>query len=414
MHVIVLGAGISGCLIAQRLANDGKFQVSLIDQAHEPASETSAHQMALVHPQVNKKSTKLQRFTQLANRIIWQKYASSIRFTGAFQPLENNPLINEQQVRELLLTLNYNDLEVEYLNRDQALEQLNVSSHGIWFKTAGIYNLKKISEDALTNSKGIKKFWQQKIVKLEKINNTWQVINEQKEVICRGDAIVLATNYQTKNLLRSLEPELLIRPVKGQLSRFLIEKESLVGKCLPKSVVRGDGYCSPRQAWNDKYWMWEVGSSYEEDVDELIPTKMAVQENYQKGLALLNIENMSDNYLEHSHFMGIRCASKDRLPLIGPIPKHSGLYLATAYGSRGLIWATLGAELIRRYLERFLSTEDFLAAGFLTDALGSGDVSSVEAEIAESVAPARFLAGTFAAGRASNSKPTFPSAPKAK
>ena len=120
------------------------------------------------------------------------------------------------------------------------------------------------------------------------------------------------------------------------------------------------------------------------------------------------------NYIEHSHFIGVRCASKDRLPLIGPISRYPGLYLATAYGSRGLIWATLGAELIKRYLDCFFAADDFFAAGFLAGALDEEDVSSVEEEIAGSVDPARFLAGTLVAGRASNSKPTFPSAPRAK
>ena len=184
MHIIVLGAGISGCLIAQRLARDSNYQVSLIDQTHGPALETSAHQMALVHPQVNKKSTKLQRFTQLANRIIWQKYAATVRYRGAFQPLIQSTSMSKNLISELLLTLKFTNLEIAYMNKDEAFQLTNVPTDGLWFKTAGIYDLQKISSDALNNVEGVKKYWQQKIVQLNYKNARWSVINENQEVVC--------------------------------------------------------------------------------------------------------------------------------------------------------------------------------------------------------------------------------------
>ncbi|OXH94535.1 hypothetical protein CA830_01055, partial [Burkholderia multivorans] len=82
----------------------------------------------------------------------------------------------------------------------------------------------------------------------------------------------------------------------------------------------------------------------------------------------------------------------DRLPLIGPLadeaqavanaralsgakardlPRMPGLYGAFGYGSRGLVWAALGAELIASQLD--------------------GEPWPIERELAEAVDPARFL-----------------------
>jgi tRNA 5-methylaminomethyl-2-thiouridine biosynthesis bifunctional protein len=51
--------------------------------------------------------------------------------------------------------------------------------------------------------------------------------------------------------------------------------------------------------------------------------------------------------------VAFRATVRDRMPLIGPMahPSSSGLYAAFAYGSRGLLWASLGAELLASMLE---------------------------------------------------------------
>ena len=44
---------------------------------------------------------------------------------------------------------------------------------------------------------------------------------------------------------------------------------------------------------------------------------------------------------------GVRCASADRRPLVGPVPGTApGLWVSTAMGSRGLSFAALCAELL--------------------------------------------------------------------
>jgi tRNA 5-methylaminomethyl-2-thiouridine biosynthesis bifunctional protein len=418
MHVIVLGAGIAGSLIAQKLARAGTststYQITLIDQASGPATQTSDHQLALVHPQVNKKSTKLQRFTQIANRLVWQNFQSGIRYSGVYQPIVKEDWVNSEKLSELLLTLGFDQSEIEPIESKIALEKFNIDQPGLWFNTAGIYDLKKLSSQAVETLTHHEMMWGEKITRIQKNNNLWELFNDKNEKICEGDALVLACNYQTKELLATIDIDLPLRPVRGQLSRFLIPMESEVGKRLPWTAMRGDGYCSPSKEWDAENWLWEVGSSYDEDIDDLRPSKESAGTNLKKGLALLGVvERPELRFGEESNFVGIRSASKDRLPLIGPVTGQRGLFLATAYGSRGLIWATLGAELINAYLATFLAGADFLAAGFLTGAFAGEDLTALEAELSSAVSPSRFLAGALGA-RTSNSKPTFPSGFKAK
>jgi tRNA 5-methylaminomethyl-2-thiouridine biosynthesis bifunctional protein len=83
--------------------------------------------------------------------------------------------------------------------------------------------------------------------------------------------------------------------------------------------------------------------------------------------------------------VGFRAVARDRLPVIGALaddaafvkplplgamPRIAGLYAATAYGSRGILWAGLGAELLASILE--------------------GEPLPLEGALADAVDPARF------------------------
>jgi tRNA 5-methylaminomethyl-2-thiouridine biosynthesis bifunctional protein len=90
--------------------------------------------------------------------------------------------------------------------------------------------------------------------------------------------------------------------------------------------------------------------------------------------------------------VAFRCVTSDRMPMIGQLadearaaqdaqrlrgawpldlPRMDGVYGAFAYGSRGLVWAALGAELIASQIE--------------------GEPWPLERDLAEDIDPARFL-----------------------
>jgi tRNA 5-methylaminomethyl-2-thiouridine biosynthesis bifunctional protein len=83
--------------------------------------------------------------------------------------------------------------------------------------------------------------------------------------------------------------------------------------------------------------------------------------------------------------VGFRPASPDRLPMVGPVPlptlsegagRHQlawqeGLYCVQGFGARGIVWSGIMAELLASCIE--------------------GDPLPLETDLAEAVAPARFL-----------------------
>src|SRR5690606_12094874 len=76
------------------------------------------------------------------------------------------------------------------------------------------------------------------------------------------------------------------------------------------------------------------------------------QEVMSKVAALLNVHPPQLGPLPGpaNGWAGWRAAVSDRLPMIGPVSGAPGLWLACAYGSRGLSWAPLAGDLIAAWL----------------------------------------------------------------
>ncbi|HEX5612459.1 MAG TPA: bifunctional tRNA (5-methylaminomethyl-2-thiouridine)(34)-methyltransferase MnmD/FAD-dependent 5-carboxymethylaminomethyl-2-thiouridine(34) oxidoreductase MnmC, partial [Burkholderiales bacterium] len=66
--------------------------------------------------------------------------------------------------------------------------------------------------------------------------------------------------------------------------------------------------------------------------------------------------------------IGDEAADPPKNPQLSALARHPGLYGAFAYGSRGLLWAGLGAELVASMIEG----EPLPTEGRLADALDPG------------------------------------------
>jgi L-2-hydroxyglutarate oxidase LhgO len=118
-QVIIVGAGVAGCTIAGELHRAG-LSVAIVDQQSGPARETSAHETALAHPQVGKKMSKLQRFTQLANQISNQKWRSAQLFRNAFEPIQGLDAMSSIQLRELIHEMKYDEQTIKVITKNEA------------------------------------------------------------------------------------------------------------------------------------------------------------------------------------------------------------------------------------------------------------------------------------------------------
>ncbi len=206
--------------------------------------------------------------------------------------------------------------------------------------------------------------------------------------------------------MSSIDVRLPLRPVRGQLSIFSVQEGDPWAERLPNVGISGDGYCLPATRLEDGSYQWIVGSSFDEGEDDLAPRDESDDFNREQAKGLVAYEEGDTRSLvKTGEFVGVRCVAGDRLPIIGALTQRPGIFLATALGSRGILWSALAAKLITAQL-----LEDDFA---LLARLGFA------ADLVAALAPARFFAGALAApsalgALASNSKPILPAESKAR
>jgi tRNA 5-methylaminomethyl-2-thiouridine biosynthesis bifunctional protein len=134
-----------------------------------------------------------------------------------------------------------------------------------------------------------------------------------------------------------------------------------------------------------------AGATYDFDDEDPAPRASSHEDNLERLRRILPGAAESIDPAALDGRVGFRAVSPDRLPLIGAFPtenadapknpqlatlaRQSGLYGAFRYGSRGLLWAGLGAELLASLIE--------------------GEPLPLEARLADALDPARFLLRTL-------------------
>ncbi|OGA24533.1 MAG: hypothetical protein A3H34_00115 [Betaproteobacteria bacterium RIFCSPLOWO2_02_FULL_67_19] len=130
-----------------------------------------------------------------------------------------------------------------------------------------------------------------------------------------------------------------------------------------------------------------AGASYDFDDDDPSPRASSHAGNLERLARILPGAAADLDPAALEGVVGFRAVAPDRLPLIGALcdedaaapknprlatlPRCEGLYGSFAFGSRGLLWAGLGAELLASHLE--------------------GEPLPLEARLAEALDPGRFL-----------------------
>jgi tRNA 5-methylaminomethyl-2-thiouridine biosynthesis bifunctional protein len=245
---------------------------------------------------------------------------------------------------------------------------------------------------------------QMKIDTLAREGNRWLLTDAEKNISLSADKVIVAAGLASKKILSSIQIKLPLKPVRGQLSFFKIRPNSDWAARLPRAIICGDGYCIPASPLENGEMRWIVGSSFDENETDSQARHESHRFNQEQAAGLLNYaQGDQSELMPDGQFVGIRCVAGDRLPIIGALPQRPGIFVATALGSRGILWSALAAKLI---------ADQALAGDFaLLARLG------FTSALAAALAPDRFLAGAAppALGAlASNSNPILPPSPRAK
>ena len=400
--IVVIGAGICGAAIANELLERGK-SVCVIDAANSPATACSNHAYAIAHPHIGKGSPRLLRLTRLAFLLAEARWGKAWRAHGIFQPSKKDREFNQAEVAAHLQALDLKEDIAIPLDAKEAERICGISQSGVWISRGACLNLFEASKQLLQEHERLSCVWNTRVAKIDEHDGKWFLLNGANHIIVSADKVVIAAAMDSKALIHSLGVRLPLKPVRGQLSIFSITPNDPWVDKLPKVGISGDGYCLPAEQLEDGTYRWIVGSSFDEGEDDLSPRELSDDFNREQARGLVNYPSGEGaGLIKSGEFVGVRCVAGDRLPIIGALTQRPGIFLATALGSRGILWSALAAKLVTAQL-----LEDDFA---LLARLGFA------ADLVAALAPARFLAGALAApgALASNSKPIFPSGPSAK
>lgn len=204
-----------------------------------------------------------------------------------------------------------------------------------------------------------------RVASLARVGDAWHCRDAQGARLQAAPHLIVANAFGARSLLGAAVGE--IRAVAGQMSWAHWPSEQT--PCAPHPR-RAHGVLTPSFHGNQGH-IWAVGSTYRRGVDHPEINEADHDANAQSlqrlcAEALPTFQSQREHGEMHA-FVGVRCASKDRMPLIGAVPtfdalwpargglaavpRQAGLHVLTALGSRGLTLAAWAAATLADQLE---------------------------------------------------------------
>jgi len=315
----VVGAGLAGAAACERLCARG-WQVELFERHAGPAQEASGNLASVFHPVVTPDDSVFARLTRagfLFSISYWGRF-SELRWDrcGLLQLARDDKEAASQQRAVPGLPAEY----VQYVTREEATAHAGVpvAAGGLWFPQGGW-----LRPQALVRAQ------------LEACGAKLKIhYGRELSGLPSAPLVVLANSAEAPGLHRV--PQLRLRRVRGQLTHVPAQRMDA-----PRVVVLRGGMVLPSVEG-----ICVVGASY--DIDDEDPALRADSHagNLERLQRIIPMEKKPEPFGGRVAF---RAVTPDRLPVVGKLGE--GVYGAFAYGSRGLIWAALAAELIAAELE---------------------------------------------------------------
>lgn len=378
-RALVIGAGLAGAAVCAQLTRLG-WQVTVLDAANGPAQAASALPVGMLSPHVTRAPTPLSRLSALG--------VAHMR---------------EELARLLSPGHGWQACEVDNLGHDP----------GRWpaalVRPAALVHawLDEARDTGLCEHR-----WNAPVAQLAQVpglssgdTSTWVARDANGLELARAPCAVIASAFGSLAMLQAsaahLDTDALpLRPVKGQMSMG-----ELIGAPLAERPQRNNGVYVPlyedaglAPAWPTR--IWSMGSTYLRGDSS---TGLSDADHMRNLDSLRALHPAAADHMAHASANGqllgwaqVRCASLDRLPLVGAapdmaalqaqraslgprrgrlqlddVPRLKGLFMLTALGSRGL---TLAHWCARQLASQITATP----------------IEPVEPDLLRSLDPARF------------------------
>ena len=337
----VVGAGLAGAAVCERLCARG-WNVTLLERHAGPAKEASGNHAGAFHPLVSPDDSIFARVTRAAFLASLQKWSllDGPRWDacGVLQLARDAREAESQRRSAAALGLPADYAKI--VSRDEAAAHAGVpvAAEGLWFPRGGWVQPASLAEAQLLACGA----------RLERRFHT-----EVKSLSEIKSAAVVLANAGEALRLHPL-PHLRLRRVRGQVSYVPAQAVDA-----PRAVVLRGGMVLPALDG-----LCVVGATYDLEDEDPAPRVESHASNLERAAQILPGFAFDPRAVDGR--VAFRAVAADRLPIVGNL--SNGTYGAFAYGSRGLLWSTLAAELIASELEG----EPLPVEGVLCDAMSAG------------------------------------------
>lgn len=347
---LVIGAGLAGAACASSLARRG-WQVTVLDR-QGPAAGASGLPAGLMAPHVSSDDSPLSRLSRAGVRATWLECERLLREGQDWAP---TGVLQRRIEAGAALPPNWPPAGAHWSCDAQKAGHLPAAlqadaiwhARGAWIKPAQLVRA-WLAEPGITLQAPAAV---QRLVRSEQ--GRWLALDVHGQTLAEADLVVLAAAHGSQPLLETLVPAA-IRPglqaIRGQVSWAV----QAPGEPMPPVPVNGHGSLLPGVPLEGGP-AWVLGASFHRDdsdptvrpqdhgvtlgkLQRLLPeTAAALQARFDAGRV--------------QAWAAVRCAWRDHLPVVGPLsPQLPGLWLCTAFGSRGLSYSALCAELTAAWL----------------------------------------------------------------
>lgn len=381
-HAIVIGAGVAGCSVAERLAARG-WTVELIDEADRPGQGASGNHAGVLRPLPNIDDNRMSRLTRAGMLYGWQ-HVRELRARGLVVRAQACGVLHlardpaqEAIMRAVVAKLALPEELLRFVDADDAsrIGDWPVPLGGWWFASSGWVQPPTLcAANVAAHPDRIHAHWRRSVGRIERVGDMWRALDANDDVIAAAPILVLAAGIGLSGF-----PEAATVPMvkaRGQVTLLPAAAGSA-----PRVVICRMGYVSP-----EVDGVRCAGATFDVDDEDTELRDRDQRENLDKLEAMLPGYTAELDPSQLQGRVGFRPASPDRLPMVGAVPavttvapgttlasmpRQPGLYTVSGFGARGLVWAALAGELLAAQL--------------------CGEPLPLERDLCEAVDPARYL-----------------------
>lgn len=364
-EVLIIGGGIASAMTALSLVERGRH-VTLLCEDGEPASGASGNRQGALYPLLNGEHDALSRFYSLAfgfarNRLL----ALAKHHPVAFSLCGVTQLGYDDKSAAKLAKMSQGPFPPELMHPLSAAEVEQVvglpcDADGVSYPLGGWLCPADLTRAAIREAQAsgrLEVVFNAAATHIAEQDGGWRVESRDGRQ-WRAPNLVVTAGHQLPALLPFAE--LPLYPVRGQVSHV----PTTAGLSQLKTVLCYDGYLTPAHngahCIGASYGRNQTDLAYRTDEQEQNRARLQACVPQQRWPAEVDVSGAQAR-------VGVRCASRDHLPVAGPVarlaaladhdvnapadqqsalPLHAGLYVLGALGSRGLCSAPLCGELV--------------------------------------------------------------------